>query len=74
MRSCWSAVHCFTGRSMRVLPSDSRWCTNQLPGAIPCRSMELDVRNMVCDRCQTAVQRNDLGEEELLLEVPDSER
>jgi hypothetical protein len=29
---------------------------------------------MVCDRYQTAVQRNDLGEEELLLEVPDSER
>jgi hypothetical protein len=36
--------------------------------------MELDVRNMVCDRCQTAVQRNDLGEEELLREMPDSER
>jgi hypothetical protein len=36
--------------------------------------MELDVRNRVCDRCQTAVQRNDLGEGELLREVPDSER
>jgi hypothetical protein len=36
--------------------------------------MELDVRNMVCDRCQSAVQRNDLGEVELLSEVLDSER
>jgi hypothetical protein len=59
---------------MRVLPSDSRWCTNQLPGAIPCRSMELDVRNMVCDRCRVAEQRNDLGEVELLRKVLDSER
>ena len=70
---------------MRVLPSDSRWCTNQLPGAIPCRSMKLMVRNMVCDRCRAAVQRvleaqglpvqhNDLGEVELQREVLDSER
>lgn len=36
--------------------------------------MKLIVRNMVCDRCRTAVQRNDLGEVELLREVLDSER
>ena len=85
MPSRMPVVHCFTGRSIRALPSASCGCTDRLPGALPCRSMKLIVRNMVCDRCRAAVQRVleaqglpvqriELGEVELLRKVLDSER